>query len=113
MSARPDSGAATIRAAGNADEKGHFIIAGSLGFDSVPDLMKQADRLFASVDSVVVDFSEVVHCNSAGLAVMLEIARRMRLQNKAVCFVSLPERIRTFARAYGVEKDLSEAGLLC
>ena len=75
--------------------------------------MKQADGLFASVDSVVVDFSEVVYCNSAGLAVILEIARRMRQQNKAVCFVSLPERIRTFARAYSVEKELSEAGMLC
>jgi anti-anti-sigma factor len=110
----PAAPAATIRPAnGNADDKGHFVVSGILGFDTVPELMKQARRLFASCDSVVVDFSGVEHCNSAGLAVMLEMARQMRQQNKSVCFKSLPEQIYTFARAYSIEKELSQSGLLC
>jgi ABC-type transporter Mla MlaB component len=110
----PAAAVATIRPAnGNAKDKGCFIVSGVLGFDTVPELMKQARRLFASCDSVVVDFSGVENCNSAGLAVMLEMARHMRQQNKSVCFKSLPEQIHTFARAYSIEKELSQSGLLC
>jgi len=69
--------------------------------------------LFADVDSVVIDFSGVENCNSAGLAIILEIARELRRQNKSVCLQSLPEQIHIFARAYSVDKELSEAGLLC
>ena len=109
-----DSSTATIRATEDSSkDEGRFIISGPLGFDTVPELMKQARRLFASVDAVVIDFSEVDNCNSAGLAVILEIAQLMRSQNKKVCFLSIPEQIRTFARAYSVEKELSEAGFLC
>lgn len=75
--------------------------------------MKQAFRLFTPYDSVVIDFSGVDSCNSAGLAVILEIAKQMRQQNKTVCFQSIPEDIHTFARAYSIEKEFSQSGLLC
>ena len=93
--------------------KGCFVVSGTLGFDTVPDLMKQARRLFAPFDSVVVDFSGVDNCNSAGLAVVLEIAKELRQKNKSVCFQSLPQQIHTFARAYSIDKEFSESGLLC
>jgi ABC-type transporter Mla MlaB component len=95
------------------DDKRRFLVSGALVFDTVPDLMKQARRLFASVDNVVIDFSKVENCNSAGLAVILEMARELRQQNKSFCFQSLPEQIHTFARAYSVDEELAEAGLLC
>ena len=114
MKKTPDSPTATIRAASSSKkDTGHFIVSGTLGFDTVPDLMKQASRLFAPFDSVVVDFSGVDNCNSAGLAVVLEIAKEMRQQNKSVCFQSLPEQIHTFARAYSIKKEFSRSGLLC
>jgi len=55
----------------------------------------------------------VDNCNSAGLAVVLEIVKQMRQQNKSVCFQSLPEQICTFARAYSIEKEFSQLDLLC
>jgi len=110
----PESPIATIQAvSASQDDKGRFLVSGTLDFATVPDLMKQAKRLFATVDSLVVDFSSVENCNSAGLAVILEMAKEMQQQNKTICFHSLPEQIHTFARAYSVEKELSEAGLLC
>jgi phospholipid transport system transporter-binding protein len=110
----PDTPTATIREISSSqNDKGHFVVNGALGFDTAPGLMKQVGRLFAPFESVVVDFSAVDHCNSAGLAVVLEIAQQMRQQNKSVCFQSLPEKIHTFARAYGIEKEFSESGLLC
>jgi ABC-type transporter Mla MlaB component len=95
------------------DNKGRFLVSGALSFDTVPDLMKQTERLFATADAVIVDFSGVQNCNSSGLAVILEMARLMRRQNKTICFQSLPQQIHTFARAYSVEKELAQAGLLC
>ena len=41
------------------------MISGTLGFDTVPELMKQVKRLCAVSDPVVIDFSGVVGCNSA------------------------------------------------
>ena len=114
MKKKPDFPTATIQAvSASQKDKGHFLVSGVLGFDNTPGLMKQARRLFASTDSVVVDFSGVDSCNSAGLAVILEMAREVWRQDKTVCFVSLPKQVRTFARAYSVEKELSEAGFLC
>jgi ABC-type transporter Mla MlaB component len=111
---KPDFPTATIQAvSASQKDKGRFLVSGVLGFDNTPDLMKQARRLFASVDSVVVDFSGVEGCNSAGLAIILEMTREVWQQNKTICFVSLPKQVRTFARAYSVEKELSEAGFLC
>lgn len=109
-----DSPGATISAVDSSEkDKGCFLVTGTLGFDSVPELMKQALSLFAPFDSVVVDFSGVDHCNSAGLAIILEFARQMRQQDKTICFKSIPEDIYTFARAYSIEKEFSQSGLLC
>ncbi len=109
-----DRPSATIQAvSANQDDKGRFLVSGTLEFDTVPAMMKQALRLFASVDTIVVDFSGVDSCNSAGLAVVLEMARLMRQQQKTICFHHLPEQIHTFARAYSVDEKLGEAGLLC
>ncbi|MGB5520452.1 MAG: STAS domain-containing protein [Gammaproteobacteria bacterium] len=105
---------ATIQAvSASQGDNGRFLVSGALVFDTVPELMKQAQRLFATVDRVVVDFSGVQHCNSSGLAVILEMARLMRRQNKTICFQSLPQQIHTFARAYSVDEELAQAGLLC
>jgi len=110
----PDIPTATIReVSASQNDKGRFVVSGTISFDTAPDLMKQAKRLFAPFDSVVVDFSDVDNCNSAGLAVVLEIVKQMRQQNKSVCFQSLPEQIHTFARAYSIEKEFSQSDLLC
>jgi ABC-type transporter Mla MlaB component len=100
---------ADISAAGGS----RFRIDGMLDFDTVPLLMKQARQLFASVsDSVQVDFAGVTGCNSAGLALLLEMAREMKRQNKSIQFLNMPKHIRTFAEAYAVADELEAAGLL-
>ena len=114
MKKSPDSPTATVSEISDSkDGKGRFLVSGTLGFDTVPDLMKQAKRLFAPFDSIVVDFSGVDNCNSAGLAIVLEIVKQMRQQNKSVCFQALPDQICTFARAYSIEKEFSQLDLLC
>lgn len=114
MKQTPKTSTTTIQALSpDQTQQGRFLVSGALSFETVPDLMKQALRLFAPFDSIIVDFSAVENCNSVGLAVVLEIAKEMQRQNKSVCFQSLPEQIHTFARAYSVDEELSQAGLLC
>jgi ABC-type transporter Mla MlaB component len=93
------------------DDGKRFRIDGILDFDTVPVLMKQASRLFASADSVQIDFAGVTGCNSAGLALLLEMVREMKQQNKPIEFFNMPKHIRIFAEAYAVDDTLEAAGL--
>lgn len=108
MNAAPTTTPADISAAGDR----RFRIDGVLDFDTVPRLMKQARQLFSGADSIQVDFSGVTGCNSAGLALLLEMAREMKQHNKSIQFYNMPEHIRTFAEAYDVADELESAGLL-
>ena len=99
---------ADISAAGDK----RFRIDGVLDFDTVPRLMNQARQLLSSATSVQVDFAGVTSCNSAGLALLLELAREMKQRNKSIEFHNMPRQIRIFAEAYDVADELESAGLL-
>jgi len=81
-------------------------VSGVLDFDTVPMLMKQAEQLFKSQNTVNVDLINVSDSNSAGLALLLEMVRVTRLQNKTINFKNLPEQICVVANAYGVDCEL-------
>lgn len=108
MSAATIPSPAEISAAGDS----RFRIDGVLDFDTVPGLMKQARQLFSGEDSIHVDFAGVTGCNSAGLALLLEMAREMKQRDKSIQFHNMPDRIRIFAEAYDVADELESAGLL-
>ncbi len=113
MSKVSNNPVATIKTVSDTQGKAQFLVSGTLGFDTVPELMKQAQRLFAFVQSAEVDLAGVDNCNSAGLAFIFEMSREMQQQNKTIKFKSVPEQIHTFARAYSVDNELEQAGLLC
>ena len=83
-------------------------VQGILNFETVPVLMKQAERLLAKLDDARVSFQDVVDSNSAGLALLLEMARYMYIQNKSINFHDLPEQVRIMAHAYGIDAELNE-----
>ena len=68
--------------------------------------MKQAETLFENFASAEISFADVQDSNSAGLALLLEMARYMKLKNKTVRFMDLPEQINIVARAYGISAEL-------
>ena len=81
-------------------------VSGVLNFDTVPVLMKQAEQLFNNKDEISVDLADVTDSNSAGLALLLEMIRVTKLQNKLISFKNLPEQIGVVANAYGVDSEL-------
>lgn len=81
-------------------------VSGVLSFETVPDLIKQVEQLIKNHDQVNVDLAGVVDSNSAGLALLLEMVRTTKLQNKSINFKNLPEQIKIVASAYGIDSEL-------
>lgn len=81
-------------------------VSGVLNFETVPVLMKQAEQLFNKLDKVSVNLAEVSDSNSAGLALLLEMRRIIKMQKKSIDFKNLPEQIRIIAGAYGIDSEL-------
>lgn len=85
---------------------GSVNVSGVLNFDTVPALMKQAEQLFKSQNEVSVDLAGVTDSNSAGLALLLEMLRTIKMQNKSINFKNMPEQISIVASAYGIDSEL-------
>ena len=81
-------------------------VSGVLNFETVPVLMKQAEQAFSHQQSVNIDLINVTDSNSAGLALLLEMVRVTKLQNKTISFNNLPQQICIVANAYGIEDEL-------
>ncbi len=96
-----------------------YTISGAVDFNTAPDLVQRALNFFkantgsdkAGNNKVKVDLSKITKCNSAGLALMFEMAKHAKTKNIELHFENLPKTLLTIAKAYGVEaevKNISE-----
>jgi len=90
-----------------------YLISGIVDFSTVPDLLRQSQAFFAALSdaenlSVSIDLSQIKDCNSAALALMLEIAKNARQKNIVAHFENLPVNLQSIAKAYGVENEIRE-----
>jgi len=98
-----------------------YFISGVLDFSTVPILMQRAGDFFKSYKksadissvantstSITVDLSKVTMCNSAGLALMLEMGKQAGFKNIRLHFESLPETLLIIAKAYGIEEQIRD-----
>ncbi len=100
-----------------------YLISGTVDFSTVPDLIqravdfikshkKSADITVVNPDvikadtSITMDLSKITFCNSAGLALMLEMSKQARSENIELHFENLPETLLIIAKAYGVEEQI-------
>ncbi len=86
-----------------------YVISGAVDFNTAPDLMQRALSFFKANtgnDKVKVDLSKITKCNSAGLALMFEMAKHAKTKNIELHFENLPETLLTIAKAYGVEAEV-------
>ena len=98
--------------------KQKYLISGTVDFLTVPDLMQAAKGFLSSTgnavtaqattESVSIDLSKITDCNSAGLALMLEMVKLARSNNIELHFENLPEALLTIAKAYGVENEIRD-----
>lgn len=90
-----------------------YTVSGRLDFSTVPQLAKQASALIkseqpAAGSPVVVDMSQVSDCNSAGLALLVEMTKQAAVHHIALRFEHLPDSLLSIAKAYGIENEIRE-----
>lgn len=93
--------------------KQQYRVSGVVDFSTVPYLMRQASGFISSArssdnDSVTVDMSQVDECNSAALALMLELVKSAQQKSIELRFDNLPATALTIAKAYGVENEIRD-----
>lgn len=87
-----------------------YSISGAVDFTTAPDLMQRANAFFkknkVAQGQINVDLSKVTECNSAGLALMFEMAKSAQKINVEIRFEHLPDTLLTITKAYGVEAEV-------
>lgn len=78
----------------------------SLDLHSVPGLLKQADALAASG---TLDLSAVQHADSAGIAFLVELARRAKRQGKGLRFTGAGTQVRRLTAFFELDPLLDLA----
>ena len=95
-----------------------YIISGVVDFSTVPDLLRRSSDFFKATNTsesrqqdsrqVTFDLSQVEECNSAVLALIIEIVKSAKVKNIDIHFENLPETLLSIAKAYGVEDEIRE-----
>ena len=90
-----------------------YLISGVVDFSTVPDLLRQASVFLKANETsekgqIAIDLSQVTECNSAALALILEIVKTDRQKKIKLKFENLPAAVLTIAKAYGVENEIRE-----
>ena len=93
-----------------------YQITGTINFATVPVLMRRVLQVFRThrttgsgkASDVVFDLSQVADCNSAGLALILEMSKDALSNNIQLHFDNLPASLLTIAKAYGVESEIRD-----
>ena len=88
-------------------EKGEFLVSGIMDFETIPDLLKQSQALFNTNGDITVDFRQVEHSNSAGLALIIEWIRLAQTKKLSFHLVNLPSQLQEIARISGIEEILA------
>jgi phospholipid transport system transporter-binding protein len=89
---------------------GRLALEGGLTFETVPSLHQ---RLLHSVQeiaspSLIVDLSQVTHCDSAGLAFLIHAGRLCWQEQKPLSVTGVPDSVRALATFCGVEQIFTE-----
>ena len=90
-----------------------YLISGAVNFSTVPDLLRKSSGFLTAVNAsdngkITIDLSQVKECNSAALALMLEIAKDAQQKNMVALFENLPASLLIIAKAYGVDNEIRE-----
>ncbi len=86
-------------------EEGHSLkISGDLNRETVPDLLLQLETRLQQHpgEKICINLEGVSRSDSAGLALLVECRRLMRLQQGSLCFEALPEQMQHMAQISGL-----------
>ncbi|MGQ7842989.1 STAS domain-containing protein [Granulosicoccus sp. 3-233] len=79
------------------------LITGVLDFTTASQALDNLGELVASNAQLQLDFSQVGRCNSAALALLIELRAIARQQGHQVSFTDVPDGIRQLAKVCQVD----------
>ncbi|MDQ2916339.1 MAG: STAS domain-containing protein [Pseudomonadota bacterium] len=82
-------------------EKG-WCYAGTLTFDDAADVFAASKAMPLPANGIV-DFSAMLHADSAALAIIIALKRRATAEGRALSATGLPSTLRSLAVVYGVD----------
>ncbi len=86
--------------------QGRFSLSGILSFLTVPDLIAETETLFKDSGDVLVDLSEVIKSDSAGVALLVEWMNEAHRQNQEIQFLDIPSQMLGLVRVSGLDQVL-------
>lgn len=85
-------------------KKNTWIITGPMTHETVPRLLKEGiSHLNQCAEGLYVDLGKAEQCDSAGVALCIELLRDARRQNKQIVFCNPPSRMIDMIRVSGVD----------
>ncbi len=88
-----------------------FSIEGTVDFSTVPDLLQQVQaslKACTEAKQLVFDFSQIKACNSAALALTLEIVKLGRQAKLNLRLENLPDSLQQIAKVYGIDTEIRD-----
>ena len=81
----------------------HFVCKGDLIFSTVEGIRRQCAVQIATNDRLLrVDLQQVGQCDSAGLALLIDLLRTARQYKKPISFGGVPKQLKVLAQFSGV-----------
>lgn len=77
-------------------------LSGPLTFETVPSLLSGILEKFQRVDDAQIDCSGITACNSAALALFVELVKEAEKKKIKIAFLSIPNRIIKIADTCGI-----------
>ena len=96
----------TSKLAFEAREPGRFRLAGVLAADTARKALRDGNRAFDELTAIGVDLSGVTRADSAGLAVLVAWAGRVRGRGGTLTYSAVPVGLLAIARLCGVDSML-------
>ncbi|GMR07939.1 MAG: STAS domain-containing protein [Gammaproteobacteria bacterium] len=87
-------------------QDGQFALTGVLSFQTVPAVWRQGLSMFNGEDAVHLDLKGVSRSDSAGLVLLIEWMRHLRLQSREISFTNVPRQMLAIARVSSLDKQL-------
>ena len=84
-----------------------LAVRGDLTFYTAQKLLQESQRFIQNLDHVHVNLTRVNHCDSAGLAFLIELKRFAEQNNIRMDFQSLPEQLTALAQVSRIDGMLS------
>lgn len=88
--------------------EGQYQLSGNLTFQTVPEVFRKGDSLFAKPGQLSVDLQGVARTDSAGLALLIDWLRRAKQSNSSLTLQNIPQQMLSMARVSGLDELVSQ-----